>query len=188
MPLHPVGFAASCAGSSDAGPEPCRQSAPRRRTSPSRGRRSGDGGKGAEVSRGSLFQDQLLERHVRHCLAQPVVLFLKLFQALYLIALQATKLLAPPVIRELRHADRTNRFANRSALRQQHIDLTQLRDDLFGPMLLLGHSNVLSNGSIAYFSEDHFSGGRPIAIDGAKETKAATVAPTMHRDLIHVDI
>ena len=58
-------------------------------------RRSGDGGKGSEVSRGSLFQDQLLERQVRHCLAQPVVLFLKLFQALYLIALQATKLLAP---------------------------------------------------------------------------------------------
>ncbi|MCO5147388.1 MAG: hypothetical protein M9895_14575 [Aquamicrobium sp.] len=30
-------------------------------------------------------------------------------------------------------------------------------------MLLLGHSKVLSNGSIAYFREGHFSGGRPIA-------------------------
>ena len=50
---------------------------------------------GLRSFRGSLFQDQLLERQVRHCLAQPVVLFLKLFQALYLIALQATKLLAP---------------------------------------------------------------------------------------------
>jgi hypothetical protein len=29
-------------------------------------------------------------------------------------------------------------------------------------VLSLGHSNVLSNGSIAYFREDHFSGGRPI--------------------------
>src|SRR5690606_8208743 len=65
------------------------------------------------------------------------------------------------VIRELRHADRANRLANRFSLRQQNIDLTQLRDDLFGLMLLLGHSNVLSNGSIAYFREDHFSGGRP---------------------------
>ncbi|WP_201744659.1 hypothetical protein, partial [Neoaquamicrobium microcysteis] len=37
-----------------------------------------------------------------------------------------------------------------------------LRDDLFGLVLLLGHSNVLSIGQIAYFREDHFSGGRPI--------------------------
>ncbi|WP_328593090.1 AAA family ATPase, partial [Neoaquamicrobium microcysteis] len=36
-----------------------------------------------------------------------------------------------------------------------------LRDDLFGLVLLLGHSNVLSIGQIAYFREDHFSGGRP---------------------------
>ncbi|WP_210386992.1 hypothetical protein, partial [Brucella intermedia] len=55
-----------------------------------------------------------------------------------------------------------------------NIDLTQLRDDLFGLMLLLGHSNVLSNGSIAYFREDHFSGGRPldrslVAAAGLKE-------------------
>ncbi|PSJ52701.1 hypothetical protein, partial [Pseudaminobacter soli (ex Li et al. 2025)] len=41
------------------------------------------------------------------------------------------------------------------------INLAQLRDDLFGLVLLLGHSNVLSNGSRAYFREDHFSGGRP---------------------------
>jgi hypothetical protein len=34
-------------------------------------------------------------------------------------------------------------------------------------MLLLGHSNVLSNGSIAYFREDHFSGGRPLS-DGSE--------------------
>ena len=47
-------------------------------------------------ARGSLFQDQLLERQVRHSLAQPVVLFLKLLEAFHLIALQATKLLAPP--------------------------------------------------------------------------------------------
>ncbi|WP_210203051.1 hypothetical protein, partial [Pseudaminobacter soli (ex Li et al. 2025)] len=42
-----------------------------------------------------------------------------------------------------------------------NINLAQLRDDLFGLVLLLGHSNVLSNGSRAYFREDHFSGGRP---------------------------
>jgi hypothetical protein len=54
-----------------------------------------------------------------------------------------------------------SRALNRFSLRQQNIDLAQLRDVLFGLMLLLGHSNVLSNGSIAYFREDHFSGGRP---------------------------
>ncbi|WP_247870376.1 hypothetical protein, partial [Ochrobactrum sp. CGA5] len=31
----------------------------------------------------------------------------------------------------------------RFSLRQQNIDLAQLRDDLFGFVLLLGHSNVL---------------------------------------------
>src|SRR5690606_909983 len=113
-------------------------------------RRNGDGERGSEVlhslpfgSRGSLFQDQLLECQVRHRLAQPVILFLKLFQALYLVTLQATELLAPPVIRKLRHADQANRFSDRSALRQQNIDLAQLRHDLFRSMLLLGHSNVL---------------------------------------------
>src|SRR5690606_11396123 len=91
-----------------------------------------------------------------------VVLFLELLQPLHLVALQAAELLAPAVIRKLRHADRANRLANRFSLRQQNIDLAQLRDDLFRLMLLLGHSNVLSNGSIAYFREDHFSGGRPV--------------------------
>ncbi|WP_210247456.1 hypothetical protein, partial [Neoaquamicrobium microcysteis] len=43
----------------------------------------------------------------------------------------------------------------------------QLRDDLFGLVLLLGHSNVLSIGQIAYFREDHFSGGRPSPRGGA---------------------
>lgn len=38
-------------------------------------------------------------------------------------------------------------------------------------MLLLGHSNVLSNGSIAYFREDHFSGGRPAGQSGAADAK-----------------
>src|SRR5690606_10408165 len=60
------------------------------------------------------------------------------------------------------------------SLRQQNIDLAQLRDDLFGLMLLLGHSNVLSNGSIAYFREDHFSGGRPNLVPS---TRSAIMSP-----------
>src|SRR5690606_18264700 len=102
------------------------------------------------------------------------------FQPLHLIALQAAELLAPAIIRELRHADRANRLANRSSLRQQNIDLAQLRDDLFGLMLLLGHSNVLSNGSIAYFREDHFSGGRPDGCTG-KTARALPKPPTQMR-------
>ena len=43
-------------------------------------------------------------------------------------------------IGELRGADRPNRIGNRLALRYQHIDLTQLRDNLLGLVLLLGHS------------------------------------------------
>src|SRR5690606_22685655 len=75
--------------------------------------------------------------------AQPVILFLELLQPLHLVTLQATELLAPPVIRKLRHADPTDRFSDRTTLRQQNIDLAQLRHDLFGFVLLLGHSNVL---------------------------------------------
>src|SRR5690606_36366123 len=61
----------------------------------------------------------------------------------HLVTLQATELLEPPVIRKLRHADQTDRFSDRTTLRQQNIDLAQLRHDLFGFVLLLGHSNVL---------------------------------------------
>src|SRR5690606_26190409 len=99
---------------------------------------------GLRSSRGCVFQDQLLQRQIRHRLAQPVILFLEFLQPLHLIAFEATELLAPAVIRELRHADRANRFANRFSLRQQNIDLAQLRDDLFRLVLLLGHYNVLS--------------------------------------------
>jgi hypothetical protein len=45
-------------------------------------------------------------------------------------------------------------------LRQQHVDLPKLRDDLFRLVLLMRHSGILQ-GSKAYFTEDHFSGGRP---------------------------
>lgn len=40
----------------------------------------------------------------------------------------------------------------------------QLCRDLLGFMLLLEHSDIPS-GSIAYFTEGHFSGGKPITPD-----------------------
>ena len=65
---------------------------------------------------GSLFEDQLLERQIRHRLAQPAGLFLKLLETLNLVPLQAAELLAPTMIRKPRHADRSNRFSDRATL------------------------------------------------------------------------
>lgn len=114
-----------------------------------------------EVSRGGLAKDQLLERQIRDRLAQPLVLLLKILQPLHLVALQAAEFLAPAVIGERRDADRADRFGDRASLRYQHVDLPQLRDDLFGLMSLLGHSIVLQTARKPYFREDHFLGGRP---------------------------
>jgi hypothetical protein len=58
----------------------------------------------AENLAGITLRDGEL-RHVRHRLAQPVILFLKLLEALHLVTLQATKLLPPAAIRKLRHGD-----------------------------------------------------------------------------------
>jgi hypothetical protein len=57
---------------------------------------------------------------------------------LNLIAFQAAELIAPTVIRKLRHADRANCFFDRSSLRQKNIDLAKPRNDLFKLVLLLG--------------------------------------------------
>lgn len=57
----------------------------------SHGRRSDDGGRGSEVSRGSLFEDQLLQCQVRHSLAEPAVLFLQLLETPDLIAFKSAE-------------------------------------------------------------------------------------------------
>src|SRR6516164_6193124 len=64
-------------------------------------------------------------------LAQPAVLELKVLQAFHLLGLQPAKLLAPPIIRHLAHPDLANCVHHVLALRDQNIDLPQLRDDLF---------------------------------------------------------
>ena len=43
-------------------------------------------------------------------------------------------------IRERRHADRADRLRHRAALREQHVNLPKLGDDLLGLVLLLRHS------------------------------------------------
>src|SRR6266480_1501677 len=66
-----------------------------------------------------------------HKLAQPAVLELKVLQALHLLGLQPAELSAPPIIRHLAHADLADCVHYVLALREQNIDLPQLRDDLF---------------------------------------------------------
>src|SRR4029077_16242956 len=58
---------------------------------------------GLVVSPGRLLQDQLVQGQIRHRTAKPGVLRLEIPQALDLVALQAAKLLAPPVISHLAH-------------------------------------------------------------------------------------
>ena len=88
--------------------------------------------RGLKVSRRGLSQDQLFERQIGDRLAQPLVLLLQILEALDLVALQPAELLAPAVLGERRHADRADRFRDRTALRDQHVDLPPLRDDLLG--------------------------------------------------------
>src|SRR5262249_46019451 len=92
--------------------------------------RHGDA-RGLEVSPSSLLQNKLIQRQIGNRLAQPAVLELKVLQALHLLGLQPTELLAPPIIRPLAPPDLADCVRHFLALRDQNIDLPQLRDDLF---------------------------------------------------------
>src|SRR2546421_1218183 len=87
--------------------------------------------RGLEVSPGGLLQNELVQRQIRDRLAQPAVLEFKVLQALHLLALQPAELLAPPIIRHLAHPDLADCVHQVLALRDQNIDLPQLRNDLF---------------------------------------------------------
>src|SRR5262249_39661621 len=84
-----------------------------------------------EVSPGGLLQNELVQRQIRDRLAQPAVLELKVLQALHLLGFQSAELLAPPIIRHLAHPDLADCIHHVLALRDQNIELPQLRDDLF---------------------------------------------------------
>src|SRR5690606_512299 len=86
------------------------------------------------------------------------------------------ELLAPPVIRKLRHADQTDRFSDRTTLRQQNIDLAQLRHDLFGFVLLLGHSNVLLRLNSLLQGGPLFRG--QTIVEGGKDAACPACYPT----------
>jgi hypothetical protein len=61
---------------------------------------------------------------------------------LHLIVFQAAKLSAPAIAGDRGHTDRANRLSNRSALQQQKIGMTQVRDILFAPSLPLRSTSV----------------------------------------------
>src|SRR6516164_9560652 len=88
--------------------------------------RHGDA-RGLEVSPGGLQQNELVQRQIRDCLAQSAVLKLKVLQALHLLGLKPAELLAPPIIRHLANPDLADCVHHVLALRDQNIDLPQLR-------------------------------------------------------------
>jgi hypothetical protein len=60
----------------------------------------------------------------------------------------------PPIIRHLAHADLANCVHHVLALRDQNIDLPQLRDDLFRCI-----ASLPLQSSKTYLKSDHFNGG-----------------------------
>src|SRR5262249_61939166 len=73
----------------------------------------------------------LAPSQIRACRAQPAVLDLKALQPLPLLGLQPAELLPPPIIRPLAPPDLADCVHHVLTLRDQNIDLPQLRDDLF---------------------------------------------------------
>ena len=73
-------------------------------------------------------------------LAQPIILALKLLQPFHLLDLQSAKRLPPPIIADLAHVDLADRLPRGLALRDRHIDVSQLGDDLFRLVSFLGVS------------------------------------------------
>ncbi len=71
----------------------------KRRTPAERARCRHGGGRGLPVSRRGLLQDQLLQHQIRHRLANPGILRLKILQPFDLIALQTTVFLTPAIVR-----------------------------------------------------------------------------------------
>ncbi len=95
------------------------------------------------VGQSLTLQDQLLQRQIRYGFAQPLVLILEVIQPFDLVGLQTAELLAPSIVGERRDADRADRLRHRAALREQHVHLPQLGDDLSRLVLLLYRSRVL---------------------------------------------
>jgi hypothetical protein len=67
-------------------------------------------------------------------------------------------------------------------LRRQHLDLTKLGDDLLGLMPFPAHLKSTSRLQKPYFTEDHFSGGRPISPVGRGKASHAKYPTVTQRE------
>jgi len=85
---------------------------------------------GSEVSRGGLCENRLVALRLRHKIFQPRVLLLELFEAFGLVGAQPAVLLALAVVGWLRDADLLTSFTGALPLRQRHLYLTELLDNL----------------------------------------------------------
>lgn len=150
-----------CAASIDIDPEPGTPAVRERQAQPQHDQRRRGGVRGLEISPRSFRQNHLVQCQVGDGAPKPRVLGLKLLPPLDLVALQATLFGPPTVIRYFRHAYRSDRLCDRSALRTQHINLPKLRDDLFRTMSLSRHPSVLhrlkshTSGRTTFQGADH---------------------------------
>ena len=110
--------------------EPGRLAARSRDTSRAPAAHSSGGARGSQVSRRSLFKDQLVERQVGDGPLEPRILLLQLLQTACLGNLQPAIFLPPTIIALLRYADPSAHLADSLALRQKHVRFTKIVDDL----------------------------------------------------------
>jgi hypothetical protein len=108
-----------------------------------------------------LREDHFVQGQVGDGAPEPSILRLKLLHLPNLIALQATVFLAPSIIGHLGHANRANRVRDRLALRDQYIDLSQLRDDLFRLVAFSRHFGPPVCQK-TYLGVDQFKGGESL--------------------------
>src|SRR6516225_3600755 len=133
---HRLAPSERAAGWTDAVQAPGRSAAPTVSTRFEHGRCRRGGARGLVVSPCSLSQDHLVQRQIRDCPPKTGVLRLQILHPLDLIAPQPAVLLTPAIIRHLRDADGADRIGHQLALRRQHINLAQLRHDLFRLVML----------------------------------------------------
>ena len=112
-----------------------------------------------------LGEDHLIQRQIRDRAPKTGVLRLQILHPLDLIAPQPAVLLTPTIIRHLSDANGSDRIGHRLALRCQHINLAQLRHDLFRLVMLLGILILLAAKDIPQGGPIHWGwitfAGRP---------------------------
>jgi hypothetical protein len=95
--------------------------------------------RGLEVSLCGLGEGHLVQGQIGNGASQPGVLRLKLIHSFDLVDLEAAEHLTSSIIGDLRRPDQTHRVGNALTLRQQNINLAQLRDDFLRRRSLARH-------------------------------------------------